>query len=73
MTAACDLWVIIWVTFSSGLTLQSVVITILSLHLLCSQVCARATNAISSLCAVAAGFVSWQRTLLYCHKDLNAM
>lgn len=58
MTAACDLWVIIWVTFSSDLTLQSVVITILSLHLLCAQVCARATNAISSLRAAGVCFAA---------------
>lgn len=35
MTVACDLWVIVWVTFPSGPASESVVITILSLHLLC--------------------------------------
>lgn len=37
----------------------------------CTRVCARATNAISSHCAVAAGLLCG--TLLYSHKDLNAM
>lgn len=36
MTVDVDLWVIMWVTFPSGPTLQSVVITVLSLHLLCT-------------------------------------